>query len=124
MRSCSSELQGFTLIEIMVVLAIIGILAAIAIPQYSGYKIEAQDSSARSALRNLADAQENYYIQHDTYTSNRNSLKAVSGWTVNRLVTVSIKAANEHSWSATASHISSPHTFRYTSAGGGLFTGP
>ena len=45
--------KGFTLIELMIVVAIIGILAAITIPQFSEYTKKGEDKAAMSDLRNL-----------------------------------------------------------------------
>jgi len=59
--------HGFTFIELSVVLAILGILAAIAVPQYSNYRERAYNQTAISDLRNVAAAQESFFADHQTY---------------------------------------------------------
>ena len=61
--------QAFTLLELIVVTAIIGVVAAIAIPQYAGYKTRAIDTQMQSALKNARTAMEAYYIRNQLYTT-------------------------------------------------------
>jgi type IV pilus assembly protein PilA len=63
----NSEEKGFTLIELLVVILIIGILAAIALPAFLGQRSKGQDSSAKSAARNLVSAVESFYATNQTY---------------------------------------------------------
>jgi len=59
--------KGFTLIELMIVIAIIGILAAIAIPQFSSYRAKSYNSAALADARNLKTDLEGYYAEWDRY---------------------------------------------------------
>ena len=116
----SVDEKGFTLVEIMIVIAIIGLLSAIAIPVMSSYRERAQDGAVKSALHQLARAQADYYTQYNTYTLDRAALYVSSGWTVESPVMMSIKSAGKQSWSATATHSSSVHIFTYSSSKGGI----
>ncbi len=59
--------KGFTLIELMIVVAIIGILAAIAIPQFSSYRVKAFNAAALSDLHTVKLAEESQYADSQTY---------------------------------------------------------
>ena len=60
--------KGFTLIELMIVIAIIGILAAIAIPNFVKFQCRSKQSEARSSLKAIYTAEEAYRAEYDTYT--------------------------------------------------------
>ena len=60
--------KGVTLIELLTVVVVMGILAAIAVPSYRNYLIRANRSDAKSALMQLQAAQEKFYLQNNAYS--------------------------------------------------------
>jgi type IV pilus assembly protein PilA len=71
------EEAGFSLIELLVVILIIGILAAIAIPTFVTQKGKASDAGAKSYVRHLQTAQEAYYTDNDAYASSLAALQSI-----------------------------------------------
>jgi len=69
--------SGFTLIELMVVVLIIAILIAIAIPTFLGQRQKAQDKQAQSNLRNALTAEKSYYVDSQVYTTDAAAMEAI-----------------------------------------------
>lgn len=65
---------GFTLIELMIVVVIIGVLATIAVPTYQDYVINSQRSAAKSALQEALNRQERFYTSNNNYATNMTNL--------------------------------------------------
>lgn len=62
--------QGVTLIELIIVMVVVGTLVAIAVPSYRQYVLRTHRTEAKSALMNLAAAQEKFYLQRNRYATN------------------------------------------------------
>lgn len=61
--------KGFTLIELVVVILIIGVLAAIAIPSYREYVIRGHRRAAQAAMMEIATRQQQYFVANRTYAT-------------------------------------------------------
>ena len=92
--------RGFTLLELLIVVVIIGVLAAIAVPKFQNTKGKANAASLRADIRNLITAEEAYFYDNSAYTNNITSLnlRMTTG------VTVSFGAATAGGWSAKVTH--------------------
>ena len=69
-----SNHKGFTLIELMIVVVIVGILSSIALPSYQQYTMRANRTDGMSSIQMLLDAQERYYADHISYTADLTKL--------------------------------------------------
>ena len=66
-KSKQNYQQGFTLIELMIVVAIVAILAAISLPSYNDYVVKSNRADAKVALMRVAQMQESYFVQNMSY---------------------------------------------------------
>ena len=119
-RLANKNEKGFTLIELMIVIAIIGILAAIAIPQFSAYRKRSYNSAAQSDLRNIATAQEAYYVDAATYCQTLGTLRGSSyGYMQSGKVTATVQG-NADNYTITSYHGSGDKTYSLSGPGGTL----
>ena len=116
-RLSQNNEKGFTLIELMIVIAIIGILAAIAIPQFSAYRKRSYNSAAQADLRNAATAQEAYYVDHQSYADAEANLTGSYGLTTSQNVAL-VADVDADSYTITAYHASGDKTYTITGPGG------
>ena len=93
--------QGFTLLELIVVVAVLGVLVAIALQQFSLYRSRATDAAMRSDLKNAALAMESYYGEFLDYPVSVNALQLV-GYRRTNGVTLTINVSSPSSFSVTA----------------------
>jgi type IV pilus assembly protein PilA len=93
--------RGFTLIEILLVIAIIGLLAAIAIPQFIRYRSQAIDAQLKSDLRNAAVAVEGYFSKKTVYPASIAEIDGY-GFKASEGVTITLDVLTPTSYTITA----------------------
>jgi prepilin-type N-terminal cleavage/methylation domain-containing protein len=76
-RPSLCDARGFTMVEALVVVLIIGILTVIALPAFIGQRMRGQDTEAQQTLRTVATALEAYYSDKETYDASRAELVAI-----------------------------------------------
>ena len=109
----TSRSLGFTLIELMIVVAIIAILAAIAYPSYAAYGFRARRADGREMIIRVAAAQERYYTTFNAYTTDLTKL----GFSV-----AAALPSEKGDYTITATSPGGPQNFLITGAPAGLQT--
>lgn len=101
----SLKLSGFTLIEILITVAILAIVAAVAIPSYTSYVDRGKRAEARTALLDIAARQERYYSNNRQYAANLSDLNMSGTKSENGYYTLSVtlpSGSNNQDFDATA----------------------
>ena len=94
---------GFTLIELMIVVAIIGVIGAIAYPSYDEFMKKARRTDAKAGLTKMASRQERFQQQNDTYTTNTGSVGGTG--TIDNFYVLSIDSADINGFALTATAV-------------------
>ena len=100
------KMQGITLMELMIVVVIVGILAAIAFPNYREFAARAKRTEARAALLQIATNQEKFYLQNSRFTDDLGALGLSSNITDSGsyLITVAPSPTLTSNFTATATY--------------------
>jgi type IV pilus assembly protein PilA len=109
--------KGFTLVELLIVIAIIGILAAIAIPQFSSYRAKAYMTQVRSDVKNAYTAATAFFADNPSATALNTTDLTNNGYRATPPVTVSVTSGNSGTFSLSGASSQCNGTYVMTANG-------
>lgn len=111
-----SKQKGFSLIELMIVVVIVGILAAVAIPNYQNYVVKGNRAAAQAFMMDVASREKQYLLDARSYTNNLTTLGVTAPADVSKHYTSITIACTDGSSAANGCTIvaNAPPTFTIT----------
>lgn len=107
--------RGFTLIEVLVVIVLIGVLSGIAISQYAGYRASGYDSKVAAAVRGVATSEEAYYAENRIYAEDVDVLRNMAVGDVDIAISAGNSGTLATSFRVVGTHRAAARSFAWVS---------
>ncbi len=107
--------RGFTLIEVLVVIVLVGVLAGLAITQYATFRARGYDATVAAAVRGVATGEEAYYAENRVYAASVDELRGMVVGDVDITISAGNSGDLQSSFRVVGSHRGTPRSFTWVS---------